>query len=593
MPRHHSLQTLSDESLAESAGDTVFQRGRSYAIRGRCALVREADASSTWRVQGTRDYEVELSFDGSELRAQCICPYAQDGATCKHIVASALAWRMRLAPDAEGVAEVEAADRHAKLREFILGRSTAELADRLWSWAQNDRELMAQLKAWRAESQAASEPGAWKEAIGDLLRKTRDFYDWSESTAYARRAEAVLPLLRRLAAANAVDACDACVFALRRLFKVCEHADDSGGQIGEVLHAIHAELIQALGASPPQGRQAERWVATWLKLQDEDPWGLWDDEAMLDAAGPDVAQSYAVRVAKDWAKWLERRPPAAPSRRTSRDREYDPERERLRGRYLDDLRRCGDDQGLLDALQSDVAGSHEVLQIAEQLEAMGREREALRRLEAMNKEQPDDWRIESALLRAYARDGCADDVLAICRRQLERRPDAQNFAATLEAARTAGRDVAAYRDELYCWAEEHTERRETGSGWRVRARPPGSESASRDITVRMWWLLHEKRFDEALQLARTPGSALAETVVLDLASGIAASHPADAAAMIRRVLDTRMRGAQSPYREEIDLVRRWLALLSTHDAQEGIAALRTEYRSRRRFVAELDALARA
>jgi hypothetical protein len=153
---------------------------------------------------------------------------------------------------------------------------------------------MAALKSWQAQSVAVNEPDGWKEAIAAILEKSRSFYDWGESNAYARRAEAVFPLLEKIARVSPAQGRAACAYALRKLYKVGEHADDSGGMIGDLMYGVQAELLKALKAEPPPAE----WLDEWFALMEADPWGLWRESAVLEAAGPAVQNALATRWPK-------------------------------------------------------------------------------------------------------------------------------------------------------------------------------------------------------------------------------------------------------------------------------------------------------
>ena len=116
--------------------------------------------------------------------------------------------------------------------------------------------------------------------------------------------------------------------------------------------------------------------------------------------------------------------------------------------------------------------------------------------------------------------------------------------------------------------------------------------ARRDVTVRLRWLTHEGRIDEALTLTRLAGTVAAQGAWLDLAEAMAPTHRDEAARIFERALRAQMRHAQSPYREPLALARRWLVLLPAARARQCLAQLKAEYRAKRNFVTGLDALGR-
>ena len=600
------LVELSPASLEDVASATVFGRGLAYFTDGRCELIRDAGTATTWQVRGSSDYEVELYFEDPGLHANCTCPHARDGAFCKHVVSAGLAWAELLGmdvtveagPKAKAVAQraAAAAAKHNELRQFLEARPGAELAGRLLHWAGRDREMLADLRAWKASSEVAAQPHAWKPAIAEILKKTRDFYDWRESSRYAQRAEAVVPLLRDVLAADPVTARDACVATLRRLFKIGEDADDSDGAIGGVLHAVHDVLLDALAAHPPQGIEAGKWLETWLKLQDEDPWGLWDDDGMLEAAGPEVGARYFEQVARDWRRWLAGRKESQARASGSKGgalhdgNGWNAERARIRQRYLSALEARGDIAGQIEAMAADLEGAHEYVALAQALEAAGRPRDALAWLESAYKLHARDSRLQDALLGAYERDGCVDEALAIRRTQLEAHPSAAHYLAVLAAAAAAGRDVQRDRSELHDWAARHHEGARVGWRGRGSALGLGGGVVSRNVSVRAAWLMAEGRHTDALALARAQDAGVDEGIWLALARRLGGADAPVADLVFQSLLAHRMRSAQSPYREELDLVREWLSAVPPATARERWVSLKSDFRAKRNFVAGLEVM---
>jgi hypothetical protein len=183
-------------------------------------------------VRGTQRYTCEvLVTEDAELEGDCDCPHALDGYFCKHQVALALTLRGVLGGEApvhsdEAEKKVAAAakraqtqaDNRAKLQAFVQSQSAAALAERVWQWAQSDREVMADLKAWAAQAQAAENPKSTKTAISELL-KTSGFLDWRGTTAYAQRAHKVLPLLEQALQRDPEQARALCEHALLRIYR--------------------------------------------------------------------------------------------------------------------------------------------------------------------------------------------------------------------------------------------------------------------------------------------------------------------------------------------------------------------------------------
>ena len=96
------------------------------------------------------------------------------------------------------------------------------------------------------------EPVDLKRLVNDVLSPGRGFIAWNEAGSYARRAEAVVPLLRQACERDSAAAVGLCVHALRRAWGVLAPADDSDGEIGGVCEAIGTELMHAVRSAGPQ-----------------------------------------------------------------------------------------------------------------------------------------------------------------------------------------------------------------------------------------------------------------------------------------------------------------------------------------------------
>lgn len=604
---------LSDAALRDAAGAAVFARGQTYAASGAVQetelayLERGARIELRATVMGTQPYGCDvLVSEDDEVAGDCDCPHAQDGNFCKHQVALALTLRGLLggdapAHDAQAKKKVAAAAKRAQtqagnraaLKTFVQGQSAAVLADRLWAWAEMDRDLMADLKAWAAQSRAGSDGKALASAITELLRNSRDFLDWRDSGVYAQRAEKVLPMLEPLLARDPAQLRELCEHALRRLYKVAEHADDSNGEIGGVMQGLMDLLLRALQAEPPPGAWLERWFA----LMADDPWGFWNESAVLDAAGPAVQARYAERAAKDWQAWLDQHPRASESagkagvgrhfRSASvSGSHWDYERHRLRKRYLDSLGHQGDPQAVLDAMRSSAQSASEYQDLVQFCEAQGRNREAFQFAQAAYKFFPKDGRSEADLLRCYERDGWDAEALTLRRAQLERAPDVEHYRAVLAAAERAGREREAYRDDLFAWAQtQEMQARPATRNWGASTSKSVNEH---NVSVRVQWLLSENKLDEALALAQVPNRCH-PNLLLTLARKLPKARHAEAVPLLLRVFDVEMAGASSPYQQPLALVQEALERMASAQRSEWLAYLRAQYKAKRNFIKELPA----
>lgn len=598
------VDALSDAVLQRLAGEAVFRRGVGYARDG---SVREPEMSPLEdgerialeaTVRGTDRYEVRVAIDQRHrLHGSCDCPHAGDGFFCKHQVALSLVLRGVLLgePSTGGdPASTESpASKRAKtqarkatdLQAFLKAQPTQALSARLWDWAQGDRKLMADLKAWAAQSQAGDDPKALQAAITELLRDRRDFLDWRESAEYARRSEKLLDWLRPWLQKNPAVCIDLCDHSLRRLYKVMEHADDSGGEIGDLVGevmALYADAVQA--AQPPAA-----WLTRWFDLMAADPFGLWSEMTVLAGAGPVAQSAYAARATDEWLRWVKAHPdgPKIPAGRRAvpgSSAPIDWERSRLRDRYLRALRLQDDPRALLEAMTASADFGHEWVAVVKLCEAQGWLREAMQWATHAHKRFPDDGHLEEALLRAYERDGWDDEALVIRRRQLQQRPTDERYLACLKAAESAGRERAAYRQELMDWMAGREMQRVLLPPERVGF--PKRSSVERVVSLRVSWCLAEGRWQDALDLVEPPNVCEPRTLYR-LAHALPVAEQARAVWLLQRVFDAHMAQSKSPYGKELALVQEIVARMAPAQASDWLGGLRQTYKARRAFVGGL------
>ena len=601
---------LSENNLRELAGDAVFGRGLDYFHSGKVSLKREAGGAATFKVKGTQTYTTELYFEDDLLGVDCNCRHAQEGSFCKHVVASSLFWAQFLGGNvvvaqpnqaqaatksiASQKRQATTASKREALRAFVFTQSAEALAGKLWSWAEADRDIMAELRAWQTQAKGTDTPGAWKPAVTELLRSTRSFYDWNESGIYADRASNVLPLLEMITLHSGEQGRMACVYALRKIYKVAEHADDSNGEIGGLMRDVQDQLLGALKSSQPPAK----WLDEWFALMAEDPWGMWDEQAVVEVAGPAVQQRYSERVLKDWADYQAKyqaeisKSKKAPQGGTVHavsfaGSDYSHDRWKLRKRCLDELKRQGDNAAVLDFLQRGAHEAHEHSELVQFCESIGKAREALQFALVAYKRYPTDWRMEADVLRCYERDGWDAEALAIHRQRLERQPTAEHFAGALKAATTAGHNSAQYRSELYEWAASLEVQivQKPQAAWQ---RPLPVEEG-RNVSLRVQWLLFEKLTDEALALVQVPHTC-ASDLLHTLSVKIYKDQPNQALVLLHRVFVFEMPRASTPYKQVLDLVKLIAPLMKTEARQTWLTGLRAEYRAKRNFIKGLDSL---
>ena len=487
-----------------------------------------------------------------------------------------------------------------KLSVFLQNQTPTVLAQRLLNWAHADSSLMAELKAWVAQTQISDDPKAVKSvktAITALLKST-GFIDWRESASYANQADKVFPLIEKVLETDAVAARGLTEHALRCIYKASEDADDSNGEIGEVMNGLMDLLMDCLEAAPPPAS----WLEDWFALMQADPWGLWDEAAVVLAAGPALQAAYSQRVALDWRNWVAAHPQVNDSSAASQlkeksvgrilaYRQYDFERAKLRTRYLDDLKRQGDMSVLLEAMKNSVLGASEYSQLIALFESLGNKQEALLYAKTACQLHPEDWRCETDLLRCYELNRMYLEALGIRRKQLEKSPTVENYRAALKTAESAKKDRASYRVELFNWAQSVELQPKQESSWRrsIDNQPSAQGASTRQVSTRVSWLLSEEKLDEALALVQSP-NACSAALLHTIAKKLPSARDLEAVPLLLRLFEMTMPGASSPYDDVLRLVAETASRIKQPERSHWLAMLRGNYKAKRNFIKGLDGL---
>ncbi|MGH9802525.1 MAG: SWIM zinc finger family protein [Blastocatellia bacterium] len=88
---HWWQKHLHPEQLRLSAGQRTYARGQHYLNTWRVLSAELTGDVLIAQVQGTQLYQVRIWRRNTQLQTACTCPFAAEGAFCKHAVAAALA----------------------------------------------------------------------------------------------------------------------------------------------------------------------------------------------------------------------------------------------------------------------------------------------------------------------------------------------------------------------------------------------------------------------------------------------------------------------------------------------------------------------
>lgn len=616
------LSATADAALQAMVNANTFTRGKTYAASGAVVL---SDSKSTAEppavsavVNGTQAYQTALALDDDDaLSGECNCENARAGWFCKHQVALALVWRATLdgtpiVVEPAAQKKVAAAAKRAQtvksneqaLRDFLLAQDAAALAGKLIEMAERDRAVLRELQQWRKITAAQSSPDDLKPLVTEILDTGRNFLDWRESREYCGRAMAVIPVLQRARKQDAQMAVGLTLHALRRCWAVLEQADDSDGDIGGVCEAIGGEWVAAIVAA---GEQPAAFAETYLKAMLEDPFGSFASDAVEAAMGVPALMRYRKLLAAAWEQAVaavvaESGAVKQQSARIRMLRATSPsltdayfQMKRLERLHIRQLEASGDHEAVLALLRAAAGaaqGRGEAMRVVNYLEKIGRQREALLEAEKLAKNDPTDWQVQEALLRAYDRDGYVEEALAIRRAQFDAGPTVDRFQAVLKAVTTARRDDAAMREELWnALAErELQQQKQPVSAFTLRYGRGNVErnggKPARNVSLRAEILCAEKKWLDALALVQPP-HVCADTVLAHIAKHLPKSHNEDAITLLKRVFDSMMPPAQTPYKEVLALVSDIASRMVPETRIAWLDGLRAQYRAKRNFIAGL------
>lgn len=567
------LQALSDAELTLLTAAGVFERGRDLFRTGgvtRCEHGQDGAvnaAKARVRASGRQPYTVQLTHSvGSRLRGGCDCMYAADGSVCKHQIALALAWRASLAASSLDVPAVPDSAQPAQppnepdWMAFVRQQSAPALVAKLLHWAEQVPEIRQDLQAWQRAATPVADAAAAKKVVTALLAAPRDLIEWRKVGAYVRKAQAVLGVLQGWTATDPAMALVAADWALHKLRKVWEMADDANGEIGELMRELADHWLTALQAA---GVQPAAFGDKVDKLWGDDDHALFDQAAALAAMGSAAATRYGERVQAAWAL------------AQHSDDTHGP-RSGAKRRLQDYHRASADPAAEVELLRASLKGDADHIDLIQALQRQGRAREALQAAEAAHRSHPTQRAIEDLLLQCYEADGWDAEALALRRAAFAREPSAARYQAVLVAAQMAGEDPVAERERL--WAQlDAQDGRVAGflTSWLGAVR------------LDIW--AAEGRFADALDWLSAPRNLSPESL-RNFARALPAAYDAQAADLYKQALALRMPQASNPYAEELRLVRSALERLAPEAAQLWRAWLKLEYRHKPRFVEGLSGL---
>ncbi len=250
-------EVLDRPLLRAAAGSRSYERGVDYFEAG-CVhkLAIEGDVLIA-TVLGTHAYRVELRpGDDGALELSCTCPYAREGAFCKHGVAAGLA----LLESGPGGAEsrptpLSLDDIRAKLDEL----DREELTTLVIEEARTDDRVLERLRLRFAADPEHVDLSSFRRAI-ELAVDPGDFVDYGESYDWSRGVDEVIDAVERLLDAGhpgpVIELSEHALVGLARLGGLIDDSDGHVGVLCERLEQLHLSACER--GRPDAAELAER-----------------------------------------------------------------------------------------------------------------------------------------------------------------------------------------------------------------------------------------------------------------------------------------------------------------------------------------------
>jgi uncharacterized Zn finger protein len=570
--------------LRRAAGPRSFERGEAYFKAGRVKSLDEYEGTITAQVAGTRPYRVKLRPRGRGLESECTCPFGQEGAFCKHVVAVGLAW---LARGKTGRAGKAAAQQPGKagltlkdVRAWLLDQDKESLADLLMAQAMDDDGLRRRLLLQAAKGAGTRTAlDTYRRAIDQAVDAASED-DFDGGYEYASGiGEALDPIEQLFKEGHASEAMELADYALDAVEKVMGSVDDSYGEMGALVDRLEEIHLKACRQAKPDPITLARRLFDW-ELRGN--WGAFSNpvKAYASILGKTGLAEYRKQAEAEWAKM----PALEPG---GRDAGRYGERYRIT-RIMEALARTsGKVEDLVAIKTRDLSSPSAYLEIAETYRQKGRHDLARDWAERGIKAFPQrvDWSLGEFLANAYHRDKRHDDALALIWKLFTEYRSLEGYKSLKTHAGKAGR-WKEWKPKALAYLREHAAKEKAKAGGGRWAGYPRTDHSN---LVRI--LLWERDVEAAWKEAKEGGCT--GDLWMQLAEKREKDHPADAVEVYRkRIAPTLGRTNNEAYREVVGLLRKMRGLMVRigKKAEFGrlLAEVRAGNKQKRNFVKMLD-----
>ncbi len=590
------MRTTKDE-IREMTDARSWQRGIAYFLEERVSGLLHDGGTAVASVQGELLYRVRLSRRDGRLHGECSCPVGIEGLFCKHCVAVGLACAEdEVSPASDDSGTDATANRPTptddpalsemnRIRQYLSGRDSAWLVEKLMAAAENDLALLRQLGMEAAQSGDAVDMRAMKRAITDATR-THGFVNYRESPDFARGMHAIVDSIAGLLAQDRTDeVIELTEHTLRRAERALMHMDDSAGYMSPIMDDLqNLHHAACLRAGPDPVKLARRLFKWELDTDWDTFYGA--AETYADVLGGAGLAEYR-RLAE--VQWHEM-PQLEPGQEGAA---YEHPRFRLTAIMEALARVSGDVETLAAVMSRDLSSPYQYLEIAEAYKKAGMAEKALAWAERGVETFPQsrDDRVRDFLALEYSRLGRHHDALAIVWQTFLCSPDIPSYER-----------LKAHADQVGEWphwrgkAVDHLESLRDARASRPRlatsgVRPPAFPMPAYNSQL-VGFYLWEKDIEAAWAEACEHGCPRWQW--LDLAQVRETTHPEDSLPIYQAEVLNLVRATGGSYEEPFEFVKRIRALLSRMGREDSfqayVAELRAEFGRKRNFTRLLDSL---
>jgi tetratricopeptide (TPR) repeat protein len=363
-------ELFSRAALRGLADPAVYGRGVGYLQEGRVEPLAREGSRFRATVRGSVPYTVELWDDGGRPGWSCTCPYAEDGAFCKHGVAVALLLDAGAPPDAlpadlQGPVDEPRDDADGLLVEHLDGLDRDRLVALVLEAADQDwrlrERLLADARAARGEGPALA---AWRRRVDAAFSPYDEFVSYREAAGWAGEVDEVIDALAELCDAGHPEAAAVLAeHAHRRADDAIGYVDDSDGWLMDISQRLaEVHLHACIEGAPDPVELAGRLVA--LELSSELDGFHRAAATYAGVLGHDGLAAYRRSLAPRWDEVR------------SQSEGWSSQRFRLREAMIGVAIASGDPDELIAIYRDDLRTPDGYLEIARTLRAAGRDAEA-------------------------------------------------------------------------------------------------------------------------------------------------------------------------------------------------------------------------